>query len=233
MGILADNELTPKQQLFVDAYLSNGFNGVDAARKAGYKGEYNTLKQVAAENLARPYLRSAIERRTQPLVKQREKRIVDTYEEFTKNLEFVSKLRDAAREWLCDPDSDGFTIAPRGDEIDIVYFDYEDLDQQRKPKRKTANLQDVLARLQGTRYEPDTQYVKTMDLRDFALKTVDRIDATLDKFAKMGGDYTQDKKNPADNKTIIEETIRELMAENIPEEQIREVLAERYPETVH
>jgi len=51
--------------------------------------------------------------------------------------------------------------------------------------------------------------------------------------AKLAGEYTQDKKNPADNKTIIEETIRELMAENIPEEQIREVLAERYPETVH
>lgn len=51
--------------------------------------------------------------------------------------------------------------------------------------------------------------------------------------AKLTGAFVKDAPNPADSKTIIEETIRELMAENIPEEQIREVLAERYPETVH
>lgn len=53
--------LTPKQQLFITAYLSNGMNGCDAARTAGYKGNAVTIKAVAAENLAKPHLRAIIE----------------------------------------------------------------------------------------------------------------------------------------------------------------------------
>ena len=34
-------ELTGKQKVFVDAYLSNGFNATEAARTAGYKGGDN------------------------------------------------------------------------------------------------------------------------------------------------------------------------------------------------
>jgi predicted DNA-binding ribbon-helix-helix protein len=229
MGILADNELTPKQQLFVDAYLSNGFNGVDAARKAGYKGEYKTLSVVASENLDKPYIVKAIANRTNNVMRKAEKTIVNVYEEFHKNLAFVSKLRDACDKWLKDPETDEFTIAPRDTEIDIVYTDVSG----EVPVQRREPLNVILARLHDKGIPYPSPFIKTVDLREYALKACDSIDKTLDKFAKMGGEYTQDKKNPADNKTIIEETIRELMAENIPEEQIREVLAERYPETVH
>jgi hypothetical protein len=53
--------LTIKQRLFVDYYLgvSKG-NGVDAARKAGYRGSPNTLHAVAAENLRKPTIKAAI-----------------------------------------------------------------------------------------------------------------------------------------------------------------------------
>lgn len=54
--------LTDKQRAFVIAYCSNGFNGVRAARRAGYQGTYTTLKQVASENLAKPYVRAAIDK---------------------------------------------------------------------------------------------------------------------------------------------------------------------------
>lgn len=59
-----DGALTVKQQLFVEAYLgvSNG-NGTDAARRAGYKGNAFTLKQVAAENLAKPYIAERVQQR--------------------------------------------------------------------------------------------------------------------------------------------------------------------------
>ena len=55
---------TLKQERFIDAYigLAKG-NGARAARMAGYSGNPNTLKQVAAENLAKPYIRARIDGR--------------------------------------------------------------------------------------------------------------------------------------------------------------------------
>lgn len=62
--------MTPKQKLFVEAYLSNGMNGCDAARQAGYKGNNVTIKAVATENLAKPYLKAHIEARQAQLREQ-------------------------------------------------------------------------------------------------------------------------------------------------------------------
>lgn len=53
---------TGKQSAFIDFYLID-FNATNAARKAGYKGSYNTLKSVGCENLTKPYIRAEIERR--------------------------------------------------------------------------------------------------------------------------------------------------------------------------
>lgn len=55
-------KLTTKQRLFVEAYLADP-NATAAARKAGYKGNQNTLKQVGAENLAKPYIAALVEKR--------------------------------------------------------------------------------------------------------------------------------------------------------------------------
>jgi phage terminase small subunit len=46
--------LTTKQRLFVESYLSNGFNATEAARTAGYQGNENTLSSVGYENLRKP-----------------------------------------------------------------------------------------------------------------------------------------------------------------------------------
>jgi hypothetical protein len=51
---MSENRLTPKQEKFVENYLSNGGNGTRAAGDAGYSGTPDTLKQVASENLAKP-----------------------------------------------------------------------------------------------------------------------------------------------------------------------------------
>lgn len=50
----AGDKLTGKQRVFVDSYLSNGFNATDAARTAGYEGTDNTLSSVGYENLRKP-----------------------------------------------------------------------------------------------------------------------------------------------------------------------------------
>jgi len=57
-------ELTDKQQRFVEEYCLC-FNGAVAARKAGYSE--HTAKQIATENLSKPYLRAAIDAKMKEL----------------------------------------------------------------------------------------------------------------------------------------------------------------------
>lgn len=57
----SQRELTHKQSLFVSAYIgvANG-NATEAARIAGYAGDYKTLSVVGSENLDKPYIAEAI-----------------------------------------------------------------------------------------------------------------------------------------------------------------------------
>ena len=60
------SEFTGKQEAFIDHYLST-LVGVEAARLAKYKGNYNTLGVVAHENLRKPKIRNEINRRMKEL----------------------------------------------------------------------------------------------------------------------------------------------------------------------
>ena len=63
-----DRRLTQKQRLFVEAYVGEARgNATEAARLAGYKGRDTTLAQVGAENLRKPYIASAIEKRAEEM----------------------------------------------------------------------------------------------------------------------------------------------------------------------
>lgn len=57
------SELTGKQQIFVDSYLSNGFNATEAARQAGYKGNDNALAVQGYENLRNPKIATIVQER--------------------------------------------------------------------------------------------------------------------------------------------------------------------------
>lgn len=63
--VTASNErrLTGKQAAFVDAYFACNFNGVRAAKKAGYNGSYSALGVIAHDNLKNPKIRKEIDRR--------------------------------------------------------------------------------------------------------------------------------------------------------------------------
>jgi phage terminase small subunit len=54
--------LTNKQRLFIEHYLQC-WNGTEAARRAGYNGNDNTLGSIGSENLTKPKIRDEIERR--------------------------------------------------------------------------------------------------------------------------------------------------------------------------
>lgn len=59
--------LTGKQRLFVEYYLQT-WNAVKAARLAGYKGSYETLGVMGHDNLKKPKIKEAIDKRLQELV---------------------------------------------------------------------------------------------------------------------------------------------------------------------
>lgn len=60
-------KLTAKQEAFVEEYLGNGFNGVQAARNAGYEGNDATLRAIASENLTKPNIASRVRARIEGL----------------------------------------------------------------------------------------------------------------------------------------------------------------------
>ncbi len=64
MAITKKSPLTGKQLAFIDYYFICDFNGTEAARRAGYKGEDATLAAVAYENLKKPHIAAEIRRRT-------------------------------------------------------------------------------------------------------------------------------------------------------------------------
>lgn len=56
-----DNQLTNKQQAFIEHYCGDcTFNGTEAASRAGYKGSRGLLAVVATENLRKPKIKAAI-----------------------------------------------------------------------------------------------------------------------------------------------------------------------------
>jgi len=67
--VYSKHKLTAKQRAFISWYIASGvnMNGVEAARKAGYKGNYNTLKQIASENLSKPYIKEALDNKLMTL----------------------------------------------------------------------------------------------------------------------------------------------------------------------
>lgn len=57
-----DRPLTGKQEAFVKWYVSGvvNFNGQEAARRAGYSGNDNTLRAIASETLTKPNVAAAV-----------------------------------------------------------------------------------------------------------------------------------------------------------------------------
>jgi hypothetical protein len=71
--LLPQRELTLKQRLFVDAYCGEARgNATEAARIAGYDvSNDNTFRVIAAENLAKPSVKAAINERLDALAMDR------------------------------------------------------------------------------------------------------------------------------------------------------------------
>ena len=69
----SEQKLTKRQELFVTQYLANGGNGAAAARDAGYSE--HTARQIATENLAKPYMASAIDAKRNEIMRDTESKV--------------------------------------------------------------------------------------------------------------------------------------------------------------
>ena len=76
---MAEIKLTPKQKAFVREYKKNGGNGTQAAIKAGYSE--NTADVIATENLRKPSIRKALEKKKKKLQEKYEYTIDDMVRE--------------------------------------------------------------------------------------------------------------------------------------------------------
>lgn len=204
--------LTSKQAKFVDAYIITQ-NATESARRAGYKGNYKVLGVTGSDNLKKPCIQAAIANRTRRVVTASERMVVDVYAELSKNFEFVSKLRDACQAWLLLDDT--YSIAPRTEEVDVVHVVQ---DSNGNDKRITERLDILMSYLEGNGYIAPSPFIKTVDIREYALKTVDKCETLLDKFAKLGGLYVQDRANPVTAEAMAQTLlmVNALIARGVP-----------------
>jgi hypothetical protein len=115
---------------------------------------------------------------------------IDVHKEFEEQLEFAKQLRIAAKEYLASPDDPlKLILTPRADEIEVVYYDHNDLFMG-LPKKKKAQLSVLLESLSTEAgFEPDKYSIKHVDMRKFALDAIATADICIDKFAKLAGMY--------------------------------------------
>jgi hypothetical protein len=181
--------------------------------------------------------------------------VINVREEFAEQLAFAKKLRVAAQDYLSDPaDPLKVILLPRADEIEVVYYDNNDVTEGEnpKPKKKRTDLQTLLYMLQGPddladdwakeaaaekildegdpdkvfrktweaakKYflrerqsidrEADKVTIKHVDLRSFAIKSLEAADMALNRFAMMEGAYTDNRPNPKAAAIKVLETIQ-------------------------
>jgi len=83
------NRLSIKQERFVQATLK-GLNGFEAAKEAKYKGNDNTLRAIASENLTKPNIKQAIdEQRAEMRLETRDE--IEKIDEGFTDLQFRAK----------------------------------------------------------------------------------------------------------------------------------------------
>lgn len=111
----------------------------------------------------------------------------------------LNKLIDACDEWLTDPiDPEKYTLEPRDNELQIIYFDPNDIDQNGNPKRKRDSLRRLLEKIEGERYEVLKIESKHADPRELVVKTAAQIGGQLELYGKLLGLFQKPRDNDKD-----------------------------------
>lgn len=112
------------------------------------------------------------------------KQTQDLDEYFHKLVVQAEENLDAAKQVLM---VDGvLNLSPRDWEVSIVYFDHNDLDKRTKePKKKTAKLSSLLAKIESSGFEPAHTYIKSEDARKTYRDAIGVLESLGDKVAKL------------------------------------------------
>lgn len=112
--------------------------------------------------------------------------IIERIHNLIKRLE---KLVNAADDWLTDPnDPEKYTLHPRADEVEVVYYTY---DGEGKPIRHKKKLQELINQIEGTGKETAGLQWKNADIRTLLPRTADSLHRQLDLVAKILGEVKE------------------------------------------
>jgi hypothetical protein len=137
----------------------------------------------------------------------------------------LSKLIDACDEWLTDPtDPQKYCLDPRDHELQVIYLDEKDTDNNGNPKRKRENLRSLIARLEENQVQVLTIESKHADPRDLCVKAAGQIANQLALYGKLLGLFQRPKENDAD---VARREEREQQNRIWANEQLRLVMREK------
>lgn len=140
------------------------------------------------------------------------KNAIDHYSEMLEQLDFAKQLRISCQEILTDTNTGRVSLLPRASsEVTVIYEDHADLDDNLRPKNKSAKLQVLLDEIRGNSNKEPTGYIiKQTDIRDYALKTIAIVQTVLDMFAKVEGLYQKERENVETLEATARNIIRAL-----------------------
>ena len=124
-GIVRDEQLTDKQWAFVLAYAET-MNKTEAAARAGYKGDRNTLGVVGFENLSKPKIKAAIDKLLQARLMSADEVLTRLAEQAAAD---VGQFFKVVEEWTFYP-------LPMHDILDAVEVE-EEIEGSDPPKTRT------------------------------------------------------------------------------------------------
>ncbi len=119
---------------------------------------------------------------------------IDVWKEFGEQLAFAKELRAAAANWLRCPETGKITLEPRASEVNVIYLDPNDRAPSGEMKKKKANLQMMLERIEGKMCDSPIAIVSS-DIRKFSFDALGAAETTIDKFAKLAGEYQKEREN--------------------------------------
>lgn len=108
---------------------------------------------------------------------------IDTAAIFHRNVQRLGKAQDAADEWLTDPERpEKYDLSARSYEVKVIYLDHRDCNAQGEPRRKKADLQELIERAEKGGVTIERAETKFSDPRDYLLKSSSELRGELTLF---------------------------------------------------
>lgn len=160
-------KMTDKQKRFCDEYLID-MNGAQAAIRAGYSKK--TAKQIATENLSKPYLREYIDKR----MAEKEAALIADQDEVMKYLTAVMRREKAEH-----------VVVTCTEETSSYVTDAEGKMRKQTVKKETPKIVEIPARLQ------DSNKAAELLGKAYGIYT-DKVDADVDMNLNIKVDYGEE-----------------------------------------